>query len=468
VRIKGETRRPDSQTRYWAVIGYVLMAAGTVAAFLLIRSYGNSLTATPGSGPGAFAHGGNQQPDVLLRVLLALAAVIIAGQLLAKLFAYLSQPPVIGEVIAGILLGPSLLGPEISGLILPPAAAPLLGVIAQLGIILYMFIIGLELNTSLLQNRLHTTLATSHMSISVPFLLGSLLALPLYTRLSSGDVPFTSFALFMGVAVSVTAFPVLARILTDLGLARSELGVLALGCAAIDDVTAWCLLAFVSGVARAQVGQGLWVAAGTLAYITFMFLAVRPVLRRVTSRMKSEVLEQGTIAMFLVSLLLSALVAEFIGIHAAFGAFLLGAVIPHNSAVARSFTRQLQAVVTVLFLPAFFALTGMRTRIDLVSGLAQWSICGLIILVATAGKFGGSLVAARLTGLGWREDAALGTLMNTRGLMELIVLNIGLDLGVISPTLFAMMVLMALFTTMATSPVLRLLVPRQHPEHAAA
>jgi Kef-type K+ transport system membrane component KefB len=240
---------------------------------------------------------------------------------------------------------------------------------------------------------------------------------------------------------------------------RTELGVIALSCAATDDVTAWCLLAFVVGVAQAQVGAGIVVAAGTLAYILVMVLLVRPFLRRVVTWWETERLPRGAVAFVFVALLLSSLTTEYIGIHAIFGAFLLGAVIPHDSTIARTCTRQLEAVVTVLLLPAFFAFTGMRTRIDLVSGMDQWLICGLIILVATVGKFGGTLVTARLTGLSWQNAAALGTLMNTRGLMELIVLNIGLDLNVISPTLFAMMVLMALVTTMLTSPVLRWLMP---------
>jgi Kef-type K+ transport system membrane component KefB len=240
---------------------------------------------------------------------------------------------------------------------------------------------------------------------------------------------------------------------------RTELGAIALSCAATDDVTAWCLLAFVVGVAQAQVGAGLLVAAGTLAYITLMFLLIRPLLRCVMARWDTEPLPRSAAAFVFVALLLSALATEYIGIHAIFGAFLLGAIIPHDSLVARTFTRHLEAVVTVLFLPAFFAFTGMRTRIDLVSGMEQWLLCGLIVVVATGGKVGGTVVAARLTGLRWRQAAALGTLMNTRGLMELIVLNIGLDLQVISPTLFAMMVVMALVTTLTTAPVLQVLMP---------
>ncbi|OGC08243.1 cation transporter, partial [candidate division KSB1 bacterium RBG_16_48_16] len=408
-----------------------------------------------------------KKTNTLLLVLVALAAVMVTGQILAKIFAHLSQPPVIGEVLAGILLGPSLLGQETSALILPPSVAPFLGVIAQLGVILYMFTVGLELNAGQLKHRAHATVATSHASILAPFLLGSLLALALYPRLSNSAVSFTSFALFIGVSMSITAFPVLARILTDRGMNRTDLGVVALSCAATDDVTAWCLLAIVVGVTRAQVGEALLVVGGALVYIAMMLLIVRPISSRVVSRWKTEQLPREAVVIVLIALLVSTLTTELIGIHAIFGAFLLGAVIPHNSAVARSFIRQLEHVVAILFLPAFFAFTGMRTRIDLVSGLDQWLICGVIMLTATLGKFGGTVVAARLTGLGWRNAAALGTLMNTRGLMELVVLNIGLDLKVISPTLFSMMVLMALGTTVATSPILRLLKPRLVPEDEA-
>jgi len=240
---------------------------------------------------------------------------------------------------------------------------------------------------------------------------------------------------------------------------RTPLGGLALSCAAIDDVTAWCLLAAVIGVARAQVGEGIVVVAGTLLFIGFMVLIVRPVARWMVGRWKAETLTPAALAVVFVALLLSALATEAIGIHAIFGAFLLGAVIPHDSAVARTFSTQLRPMVATLLLPAFFAFTGMRTRIDLLSGGAAWLICALIILVAIAGKFGGTAIAARVAGLDWRSASALGALMNTRGLMELIVLNVGLDLGVIAPELFAMMVLMALVTTMLTSPAVRLLIP---------
>jgi Kef-type K+ transport system membrane component KefB len=436
------------------------LIAGAVGLFLVIDHLGATLTAPEAAGPAA---GGGaaagKKSGALVHVLVALAAVIVLGRVLARLFARLGQPPVIGEVVAGILLGPSLLGPEASAWILPPAAAPYLGVLAQLGVVLYMFLVGLELNGGVLRSHAHATVVTAHAGIVVPFLLGAALALGLYPALSSRDVPFTSFALFLGVALSVTAFPVLARILQDRRLERTELGVLALGCAAVGDVTAWCLLAFVAGVAQAQVGGALLTAALALAFVLLMLGAARPLAKSAARRCEPGPLGAGAFAGVLAAVLLAALASEAVGTHALFGAFLLGAVTPHDSRLAREVGRKLHDVVTALLLPAFFAYTGMRTRIGLVAGWDQWLWCGLILLVATAGKFGGTLLAARLTGLGWRTAAALGVLMNTRGLMELIVLNVGLDLGVISPALYAMMVLMALATTLATAPLLGFVTP---------
>jgi Kef-type K+ transport system membrane component KefB len=434
------------------------MVVGGVALFLLIRTRGETLTAPAPLLPAdALGAGVSASPNAILHVLLALVAVIVLGRLLGAALQSVGQPPVIGEVLAGIVLGPSLVGrfaPAAAAYILPLSVAPLLNVIAQLGIILYMFLVGLELNADLVRRRAHATVATSHASIVVPFVLGSALALYLYPRLSTSDVPFTSFALFMGVAMSITAFPVLARILTDRGISKTELGAVALTCAAVDDVTAWCLLALVVGVTQARVQDAIAVLVLTVGYLAFVFLAVRPMVARIIPRFDDR---RPTGQVFaLVGVLLSALVTEWIGIHAVFGAFLFGAVIPHNSIVARTLTDRLGDVVTILLLPAFFAFTGMRTEIGLISG-SQWLLCGLIILIATAGKFGGTFVAARLTGMEWRGAAGLGVLMNTRGLMELIVLNIGLDLHVISPVLFTMMVLMALATTVATTPMLELL-----------
>ena len=398
---------------------------------------------------------------MLFHLLLAMAAVIVVGRLLAPLFRAIGQPPVIGEVIAGIVLGPSLLGrlsPGAFGYILPSDVAPLLGIVAQLGVILYMFLVGLELNPDVVRQRVHSAVTTSLASILLPFALGWVLAVYLYPRFASSDVAFTHFALFVGVAMSITAFPVLARILTDRGMSRTELGVLALSCAAVDDITAWCLLAFIVGIVQATGGGVVFVIVMTLAFIAFMFTVVRPIAVRLARQVEDRDPPQSTIAMVVVAVLAAALATEGIGVHAIFGAFLLGTVIPHDSRLARVITERFEDLVTILLLPAFFAFTGMRTQIDLVTG-SEWLVVALIIGVATAGKFGGTLLGARVSGLSWRSAASLGILMNTRGLMELIVLNVGLDLGVISPKLFTMMVLMALATTMATTPVLRLTMP---------
>jgi Kef-type K+ transport system membrane component KefB len=396
----------------------------------------------------------------------SLLVVIVAARVLGMLFRRIHQPPVIGEVLAGIVLGPSLLGrvaPGASQWVLPDSVAPLLGVISQLGVILYMFLVGLELNTVLLRKRTHASITVSHASIVVPFTLGAILALGLYPRFSNDGVPFTVFALFMGVAMSVTAFPVLARILTDQGMQRTRLGTVALACAAVDDATAWCLLAFVVSLVNSEAGSVILTLALTGAYILAMIFLVRPlVLRFVHWHEASKNLTQNAFAGICVALLLSALCTEFIGIHALFGAFIVGAIVPHDSALAREVSGKIEDLVVVLLLPAFFAFTGLRTQIGLVQTLDQWLICGAIIVVASAGKFGGTAVAARLIGTPWREAMSLGVLMNPRGLMELIVLNVGLDLGVLSPTLFAMLVIMALVTTFATTPILRRLTQAEH------
>ncbi len=449
--------RPQTLT-----IAYLLLIVAAVAAFLVIRSIGEGLGGLPtetGRLPGA----ATKSVDLLPRLLIALVTIVVSARILGILFQWVGQPRVIGEVIAGIALGPSLLGqvaPQAATFLLPQSVFPVLGCLAQLGVILYMFLVGLELNAELLRSRAHTTVAISHASIVAPFLLGTLLALGLHSHYAPKGVDFTSFSLFMGVAMAITAFPVLARILTDLGLDRTELGVIALGCAAADDVTAWCLLALVVGVIKADVTGAIVTAVLAVGYICLMFGLARPWVERWLRTASGSRLSKDATAWILIGVLASSLATEAIGIHAVFGAFLLGAMIPHDSEVARSFRHKLDDVVSILLLPTFFAITGARTQIGLLAQPSDWLICGVIIMAATAGKFGGTLVAARFTGLNWRMSSALGVLMNTRGLMELIVLNIGLDLGIISPSLFTMMVLMALITTIATTPLLHRMIKR--------
>ncbi len=448
-------------------VGYALMLLVAIGAFLVVRHLGESLSPIAATNSAAVRDLA-AKPDILLHVLGALVAILLLGRWLGKLFVHFGQPRVIGEIVAGIMLGPSLLGwisPAAMHFVLPAEVGPYLGIIAQIGVILYMFLVGLDFNAELLRARAQATIAISHASIVCPFVLGTILALWLYPQLAPPNTPFTSFALFIGVAMSITAFPVLARILTDRRMENTELGVVALGCAAADDVTAWCLLAFVVGVTQSKLGGAVLTVVLAILFIAFMLAVIRPLAIRYLGQRAEKQPPQRMAVWVLVALLLSALAAEWIGIHAIFGAFLLGAIIPHDADVALDFRHKLEDIVRILLLPAFFAYTGMRTQIGLVSGVEAWLFTAVIILVATLGKFGGSLVAARCTGLDWRLSASLGILMNTRGLMELIVLNIGLELGVISPTLFAMMVIMALATTLATTPVLHYLTSNR-PETA--
>jgi Kef-type K+ transport system membrane component KefB len=439
------------------------MVAAAIAVFFAIRQYGETLSAPAATAavearrPAAAAG-----PNIIWHLLVALTAVVLVGGLMGRLFRAIRQPPVIGEVVGGLLLGPSFLGaisPEAYRFVLAPEVVPYLGTVAQLGVIFYMFIVGVELNPDLMRGQVHATVATSHASIIVPFVLGTGLAVYLYPRFSSADIPFTSFALFIGIAMSITAFPVLARILYDLRMEKTDLGVVALTCAAVDDVTAWCLLALVIGVVHASPGQALMPIVLTMVFTAVMFAVVRPRMAKALDKFEGEEPGSGYVGLIVAGTLIAALITEAIGVHAIFGAFLFGVMIPHDTRLAAAVTSSFERFVLILLLPAFFAFTGMRTEVGLVSGWNAWLACGLIILVATLGKFGGTLVAARATGVGWRHAAALGVLMNTRGLMQLIILNVGLDLGVISPTLFTMMVLMALATTMAAAPILVRLVP---------
>jgi Kef-type K+ transport system membrane component KefB len=325
----------------------------------------------------------------------------------------------------------------------------------------FMFLIGLELDPKILKGRAHTSIVISHTSIVVPFGLGALLARYLYPQISSPSVPFSSFVLFMGISMSITAFPVLARILTERRLLQSKVGALTITCAAVDDVTAWCLLAFVVSMVRATHIMGaVRTTLLAVAFVVAMVVLVRPFLRRLGARSETkEGITQNVIAMTLLMLLASAWTTELIGIHALFGAFMFGAIMPKEGGFAAYLAEKLEDFVVVFMLPLFFAYSGLRTQIGLLDSLHAWFLCGLVTIVAVVGKFGGSTVAARLTGMRWREASALGILMNTRGLMELIVLNIGFDLGVISPTLFTMLVLMALATTFMTTPLLEWVFP---------
>jgi len=397
----------------------------------------------------------------LFHLLVALLVVVSFAQLVGQLFKRIGQPPVVGEMFAGIILGPSLLGryaPDVSAALLPTTIVPYLRAISQIGVVLYMFLVGLELDVRQLKQRAGTAMVISASGIAVPLALGSIFASVVYAREAPpGVAPFV-FGAFFCVALSVTAFPVLARIVSERKLDKTMMGTLALTCAAADDITAWCLLSIVVSFAHAEPTAGLYTVCLAASYVAIMLVLVRPVfLRLVRWEANNEKLSRVTLAVLMCALLVSALITEWIGIHALFGSFLVGALIPSESRLAQRTTEQLENVVAVLFLPIFFAFTGLRTQLNLLEGTASLGLCALIILLAFLGKAGGVTAAARICGVPWRTSFGLGALMNTRGLMELIVLNVGLDLGILSSSLFAMMVVMALVTTCAAGPLLYLI-----------
>ncbi|HXC42423.1 MAG TPA: cation:proton antiporter [Candidatus Dormibacteraeota bacterium] len=403
-------------------------------------------------------------PD-LFKLVLQISVILALCRIVGTIFRKIGQPRVVGEMFAGILLGPSLLGwmaPGISAYLFPASSLGFLNALSQIGVVVFMFLVGLGINPQELKEHGHAAVLTSHVSITAPFVLAAFLALYLYPKLSDDSVAFTSFALFMGAAMSITAFPVLARILAERDLLGSRLGTVAIACAAVDDVTGWCILAYIVVLIRtAHSSTSIWVTiGGIVAFALIMIYGVSHLLRHFETVYRERGhLSENLLALMLLLVLVSALCTEWLGIHLLFGSFLMGAIMPKEQRFVRYVLDRFETITVTLLLPLFFAFTGLRTDIGLVKGQEMWMYCGLIILVATVGKLGGSMVASWLSGMPVREAAGLGTLMNTRGLMELVILNIGLDIKVISPALFSMMVLMALFTTFMTTPVLALVCP---------
>jgi len=392
-------------------------------------------------------------------LILQIVTIIVVSRAFGFVFNKIGQPTVIGEIIAGIVLGPSLLGlvfPEVSAFVFPPQSLPNLQFLSQVGLILFMFVIGMELDLKVLRNQAHDAVVISHASIIIPYFLGMGLAYFLYIEFAPPSISFTSFALFMGIAMSITAFPVLARVIQERDLTRTRIGTIAITCAAADDITAWCILAAVIAIVKAGTFvSALFTIALAIVYVLVMIFLVQPLLRRLGNVYSSrETISKTIVAIIFLILLSSAFAAEVIGIHALFGAFLAGVIMPPNFNFRKVLMDKVEDVSLVLLLPLFFVFTGLRTQIGLLNEGHLWVICLVIILVAVAGKFGGSMMAARFVGQSWKDSLSLGALMNTRGLMELVVLNIGYDLGVLSPEVFAMMVIMALVTTFMTGPAL--------------
>ncbi|MDR0227550.1 MAG: cation:proton antiporter [Flavobacteriaceae bacterium] len=401
-----------------------------------------------------------QNPLALL--LAQIVTIVIVARAFGWFCKKIGQPSVIGEIIAGIALGPSFLGmhfPEFSTMLFPHESLGNLSFLSQIGLILFMFVIGMELDLKVLKNKAHDAVLISHSSIIIPFALGMTLAYYIFTSFAPDGVEFLSFGLFLGISMSITAFPVLARIVQERGLHKSRIGTIVITCAAADDITAWCLLAAVIAIVQAgSFTSSLYIIALAVIYVIVMMKMVRPFLARVgRGQTDSKGMSKSFVAIFLLTLIVSSYCTEVIGIHALFGAFMTGAIMPDNVKFREVFMEKVEDIAVVLFLPLFFVYTGLRTEIGLLNEPYLWKVTGVIILVATVGKFLGSALTARFVGINWRDSLTIGALMNTRGLMELIVLNIGFDLGVLTGEIFAMMVIMALATTFMTGPVLDLI-----------
>ncbi len=391
------------------------------------------------------------------QILLELIIILLVVQLCGYLCRRIGQQWVIGEILAGLALGPSLFGalfPGFKAQIFPVSALPTLQTLGDIGLVLYMFSLGARLDTHLMVGQSRKALIASLSGVALPLLLGATLAFFLYPGLAGVKATQFSFMLLIGTAMAITAFPVLARLLTDKQMLGTKIGTLALTCAAVGDVLAWCLLALVIAVVNGTgvLSTGLTVGY-TLLFVGIMLAVVRPLLVWATRHVRSA---QVLVGFILILLLLSAYITNAIGIHPVFGAFLMGIILPRRAFFIEH-VRSIDRVNNQLFLPLFFVYSGLRTQIGLIHNPLLWLVCLVVVVVACVGKFAGSTFSVRWLGESWRDALSLGVLMNTRGLVELIVLNIGLDLGVLSPTLFAMLVIMALVTTMMASPLLPLL-----------
>lgn len=451
-----------------SILYYLFIIIGGVALGYWIVLHGKSLESVGGitdngSEGSAWQHFveaiGSNLGYPLAMLLLQIISIILVARFFGILFRKIGQPSVIGEIVAGIVLGPSLLGnyfPEISSFLFPVASLGNLGVVSQLGLVLFMFVVGMELDLKILKNQAHDAIVISHASIIFPFLLGMVLAYFIFQQTAPPDISFLSYALFIGISMSITAFPVLARIVQERGMTKTRLGSIAITCAAADDITAWCLLAAVIAVVKAgslaSAGYTILFAA---AYVVLMLRVVRPFLQRIGDLYSSkERMSKPVVGIFFLTLLISAWTTEIIGIHALFGAFMAGVIMPANVSFRNIFIEKVEDLSQVLLLPLFFVFTGLRTQIGLLNEPGLWQICVLVIVIAVVGKFVGSALSAKFVGQNWHSSLTIGALMNTRGLMELVALNIGYDLGVLTDEMFAILVLMALVTTFMTGPAL--------------
>lgn len=393
------------------------------------------------------------------QLIFSLAAILLVTRAFGWLAQCIRQPQVVGEMIAGIVLGPSLFArffPGTFAYVFPTSVLPALSVLSQLGLLLFMFAVGLEVDLDRILKQRSTVVLISNVSIVLPLLLGIGVATMFYPQFAGEKTSFVSFALFMGTAMSVTAFPVMARILKELNLLGTELGTMAISCAAIDDISAWLLLAVLTAVVRSSQSWRHF-AITALFLVVFIFVMLIPVNRMAAYlefRRQEREVGMTAISLLILFMLAASWTTEQLGVHALFGAFMAGLVIPKRGDFTAKVVDRIESVSLAVLLPLFFALTGLRTRIDLLTDKTVWGYALAIVATAVVGKLVGAAFTARVIGMGWKSSLGLGVLMNTRGLVELVILNAGLDLGILSPALFTMLVLMALTTTFMTSPIL--------------
>lgn len=460
----------NAQLRTWLFYS-IMLALFAVLTYLLIIK-GDSLKSTyilkntPLSNSGmiemfkiSFLHNLIEPASLLL---LQIISILVVSRLFGYLFVKMGQPTVIGEILAGIVLGPSLLGyfyPAAFHFLFPTNSLGNLYVLSQIGLVLFMFTIGMELNVKLLKQKISQTYVISHASIVIPYFLGMLLAYNVYEEFASKQTDFLKFALFIGISMSITAFPVLARIVQEKGLSKTHLGTMVIASAAINDVTAWCILAAVIAIAKTgSLVSSLFTIFLSVVYVILMLLVVKPFMKRVGDiYTNTEVLNKRIIAFVLLILIVSAYITQIIGIHALFGAFLAGVIMPPLPTFRKIIIDKIEDVAVTLLLPLFFVFTGLRTEIGLLNTPYLWEVCAIFIIVAISGKFVGGAFTAKILGESWKDSLSIGVLMNTRGLMELIVLNIGYEMGILPPAIFVMLVIMALVTTFMTTPVLSLI-----------
>jgi len=450
------------------------------ATWLVLRQGKLDFPAITESGPihladateGMLAQLADHAFNPLSILLLQIIVIVAFSRIFGYIFRMIGQPAVVGEIIAGIIIGPSVIGhyfPGFSTFIFPEGSLVNLQFLSQIGLAFFMFIVGMELDIAKIRSKAGDALVVSHATIIINYFLGVLLAWFLYDSFAPDNISFLSFALFMGIAMSITAFPVLARILQERNLTKTPLGNMAITCAAIDDITAWCLLAVIIGIAKAENPAGaILTIALAVAFVVFTFKVIGPLLNRLQEKNIDGKHSRTVLILAFVVLFTSAYIAQLIGIHALFGAFLAGTVMPVKLRFKEILTDKIEDVSVVILLPIFFAFTGLRTQIGLLNEGSLWITCLIVIAIAACGKFGGATFSSRVMGLSWRDSLSLGALMNTRGLMELVVLNIGYDLGILSPEIFAILVLMALATTFMTGPLLTLIQKFVPPDTNAA